>query len=163
MNELAIDLEQEVLDDMGSFNHGYLQARLVFLLYKIGKYTTLTELSLDISKLDLSRFPINVKEELKPDLCVYPKRGLERPHDIIRMSEMPLLAVEILSPHQNAYQLLKKFEVYFALGIKTCWLVDPVIEAITVYSSLHKHTVFSEGHIIDDSLNIQLSIQEIFE
>ncbi len=166
MNNLAIDFETDLgnkdIDNMGSFNHSYLQARLAFLLYKAGKHTALTELSLDIGKLDLNKFQINVKEELKPDICVYPKRGLARPYDISKMSEMPLSTIEILSPSQNAYEILRKFEAYFALGIKSCWLVDPAIETVTVYAAFDKHSVFSEGNILDDATSIQLPVQEIF-
>jgi hypothetical protein len=80
------ELEESV--DMGSFNHSCLQVNLSALLKQTGKYTVCTELSLDVSNIDLSQFDIKAKEEIKPDVCIYPKRGLSRPNDIIKMTEI---------------------------------------------------------------------------
>jgi hypothetical protein len=82
MTDLTTEYETEESYDMGSFNHGYLQARLVLLLGNIGNYTPVTELSLDISHLDLSKFDIKVTEEIRPDICLYPKRKIDLTHDI---------------------------------------------------------------------------------
>jgi hypothetical protein len=50
---------------------------------------------LDISQIDLSQFGLKAKEELKPDLCLYQdRRELSLPDDILKMTEMPLLAKE---------------------------------------------------------------------
>jgi Uma2 family endonuclease len=148
--------------DMGSYNHSYLQTRLGKLLDS-DKYTAFSDLSLDVSTFDLSQFKFSVKEELKPDVCLYPKRKFHRPNDILKMSEMPLLAIEILSPKQGSYDILEKFKVYFALGIKSCWLVEPAIETVAVYSSLDKRINFVRDKVVDDILGIQLPIVEIFD
>ncbi len=148
--------------DMGSYNHSYLQTRLGKLLDS-DKYTAFSDLSLDVSTFDLSQFKFSVKEELKPDVCLYPKRKFHRPNDILKMSEMPLLAIEILSPKQGSYDILEKFKVYFALGIKSCWLVEPAIETIAVYSSLDKRINFVCDKVVDDILGIQLPMVEIFD
>ena len=51
----------------------------------------------------LAGFSLNglkAKEELKPDICLYPKTEKSgfRKRDILKMSDMPLLAIEIISP-----------------------------------------------------------------
>ncbi len=161
LDELENDIEEA--DNMGSFNHGYTQARLVVLLDRVGKYTPVSELSLDVSGTDLSQFGLKAKEEIKPDICLYPKRGRSRPLDILKMAEMPLLVVEILSPKQGTYEILEKFKAYFALGITSCWLVDPAINTVTVYTSIDKWRTFSSGEVIDEQLGIKLSLEEIFE
>lgn len=170
MYELALDqdldeLETEIekADNMGSFNHGYTQARLVVLLDRVGKYTPVSELSLDVSGIDLSQFGLKAKEEIKPDICLYPKRGRSRPLDILKMVEMPLLAVEILSPKQGTYEILEKFKAYFALGITSCWLVDPAINTVTVYTSIDEWHTFSSGEVIDEQIDLKLPLEEIFE
>lgn len=160
---LAIEDETEEFADMGSFNHGYVQARLTVLFAQIDKYTPVNELSLDVSRVDLSKFDIKAKEEIKPDIALYPKRGLSRPTDILRMVEMPLLATEILSPKQGTYDILQKFGVYFELGIKSCWLVEPAISTVTVYASLTQWKTFSSGDVIDEIAGIRLSLNEIFD
>ncbi|MBV7330480.1 Uma2 family endonuclease [Chloroflexi bacterium TSY] len=162
MDTIVMADEVEEFDDMASFNHGYIQAKLVILLDRIGRYTPVTELSLDISGIDLSQFDIRTKEEIKPDICLYPKRGLSRPTDILRMAEMPLLVAEILSPKQGTYDILEKFKVYFALGIQSCWLVEPALNTVTIYSSMDNWRTFSNDEAVDEAIDIRLSIDEIF-
>jgi hypothetical protein len=63
---------------MGSYNHSYLQTKLGKLLDS-EKYTAFSDLSLDVSGIDLSQFKFQTKEELKPDICLYTKRKFHRP------------------------------------------------------------------------------------
>jgi Uma2 family endonuclease len=71
------------------------------------------ELSLEVSQIDLSQFGLKAKEELKPDICLYPKTEKSgfRKRDILKMSDMPLLAIEIISPKQGIDDILTKFDV----------------------------------------------------
>ncbi|MFN8492280.1 MAG: Uma2 family endonuclease [Caldilineaceae bacterium] len=161
MDTLAPTLEFEETEDMGSLNHSAVQANLSHLLKKQGIYSVYTELSLDVSQLDPQRFA--VKDEIKPDVCVYPKRKLSRPYDILKMTEMPLLAIEILSPKQSNYEILQKFEVYFTLGVQSCWLVDPVTEVVAVYSTFEQPKTFSTDEVIDEKLELRLPLAEIFD
>jgi Uma2 family endonuclease len=130
-------------------------------LKRLGKYSVLTELSLDTSQLVTHQF--KVKDEIKPDVCAYLKRSLSRPFDILKMSEMPLLVIEILSPRQGAQEILEKFAAYFALGVLSCWLVDPTTAIVAVYAALDQHKTFSSGEVIDETLDIRLPLVEIFE
>jgi len=169
MSELAIlhEVEEESVEeesvDVGSFKHSSAQANLAFLLKRLGKYSVLTDLSLDISKVDISKFDISTKEEIKPDVCIYPKRKMNLLDDILRMSEMPLLAIEVLSPKQGVYDILEKFKLYFALGVQSCWLVIPNTRTVVVYSAPDGFATFGTGEVIDESLGIQIPIEEIFE
>lgn len=147
--------------DTRSFNHSSIQANFAFLFKRLGIYRVSTELSLDVSGADLKGV-IN-QDEIKPDVCLYPKRSLSRPFDILRMSEMPLLVVEILSPRQGTEEILRKFAVYFQLGVKSCWLVDPATEIVVVYRALDQHKTFSEGELFDAVMDLRLLIDEIFE
>ena len=81
------------------------------------------------------------------------------------MSEMPLLAIEIISPSQSIDNLLAKFDAYFELGIKSCWLVMPSVDIVDIYSQPDKHKTFdmNDTEIIDDVMDIRLPIQKIFE
>jgi Uma2 family endonuclease len=161
MSNLTFPPEIEEAQDMGSYNHSLIQANLAFLLNRLGKYSVFTELSLDSSQLDPNTF--RVREEIKPDVCIYPKRGLSRPFDILKMAEAPLLAVEILSPQQGAQEILEKFALYFALGVRACWLVDPTTAIVAVYSTLEQPKTFSSGEVVDEMLAIRLPLAEIFE
>lgn len=161
MTELLADVETQEAGEQGSHNHALVQTNLGFLLKRLGRYSVFTELSLDSSGLDLKQF--NVRDEVKPDLCLYPKRSLSRPFDILKMAEMPLLAIEILSPRQGVQDILEKFAAYFALGIKSCWLVDPITAIVAVYSALDQHKIYSDGEVIDEVIGIRLPFSEIFE
>lgn len=158
------DVEEE-FEDMGSHNHSLVQANLAYLFKQLGAYTVYSELSLDISRLDSARY--NLKDEVIVDVCLYPKRSLSLPRDILRMTEMPLLAVEILSPRQGTGSILEKFEAYFVLGIPSCWLVDPLTQTVHVYSSPTQRTTFStgltDGEVVDPTVHIKIPIVAIFE
>jgi Uma2 family endonuclease len=161
MDNLMLLSETVESQDISSYNHSTIQANLAFLLKQTRQYSVSIALSLDVSSLDPNRF--NVKDEIKPDVCIYPKRGLVRPYDMLKMTEMPLLAIEILSPRQAAYEILPKFEIYFALGVKSCWLVDPMTAVISVYAAIDQNQTFSAGEVVDSTLNPRLSLAEIFE
>jgi len=72
--------------------------------------------------------PLKNKGEIVPDLCVYqqsPPLVDDPGEDEVRVTTMPELAIEVLSPTQSINELLKKIKAYFALGVKSCWLVMP--------------------------------------
>ncbi|MBV7333546.1 Uma2 family endonuclease [Chloroflexi bacterium TSY] len=163
MSELTVLQEEEQeFDDMGSFNHSTVQANVAYLLKRIGKFTVSVELSLDSSSLDKNIF--DVKDELIPDVCIYPKRKLLSPFDVLKMKDMPLMVVEVLSFRQFQSSLIEKFNAYFALGIESCWLVDPVIRNVHVFSTINDWKTFSIGDdLIDSKLNIQFPVAEVFD
>jgi len=115
---------------------------------------------LDVSQIDLSQFGLRTQEELKPDISLYQgHRKLSSFDDVLRMTEMPLLVIEILSPKQTLDELLTKFKAYFTLGIKSCWLVTPSIRAIAVYSQSKHWKTFSMNNIevIDENRKYSLA------
>ena len=80
------------------------------------------------------------------------------------MPNMPLLIIEVLSPKQGINDILTKFQAYFALNIKSCWLVIPANESITVYSTLDNLKLFDTGdvEVVDAVVDIRLPIHQIF-
>lgn len=155
--------EQEEMEDMGSANHSAIQANLAFLFKRLGQHSVFTELSLDISNVDISQFDLQVRSGLKVDVCLYPKRSINPMQDILRMKEMPLLAVEIVSPRQGLYEITEKFKLYFTLGVKSCWLVIPNTQTVTVYSTATNFQTYVSDIVTDQQLDIQLPLHEIFE
>jgi len=165
MNEL---LDEEVFEDednMGSINHSIAQVRIASLLNNDERFTVMTELSLDISQQDFSRYGIKAKDEIKPDICLYPNTIDWQDIDILKMTEMPLLIIEILSPSQSLEMLKNKVYAYFALDVKSCWLVIPSIEAIDIYSQPKQHRTFTinDTEVIDELFEIHLPIQKVFK
>ena len=167
MTEL-VEFENETGEpEMGSFSHSFAQSQLTILLSEKQKFRAMVELSLDATQIDLSQFGLKNQNELIPDISIY-QRGGHRPkkgRDILKISEMPLLVIEILSPKQGLDDIIAKFEAYFALGVKSCWLVIPLNESITVYSAPEHFKTFGNENteVIDEIMAIQLPIKEIFD
>ena len=135
-----------------SFHHSYLCTKVGRALDILGTHTVLTELS------------IVIDQEYIPDVAVYPKRPVDfLADDVLRMTEMPLTAIEILSPSQTLQEALDKFKVYFGAGIKSCWLVVPATQTITVYTAPNQGRVFHSGELVDPVLDIRIPLEAIFQ
>lgn len=161
---VAIETEEhEGIDDVGSLNHSAAQANLAYLFKRLDKYSVFTELSLDIRDVDLTPFDLQIRSDVKVDVCIYPKRPINPAEDILRVKEMPLLAVEIISPRQGISEITEKFKLYFSLGIQSCWLVIPNNQTVTVYADMAHFSTFVSGDVIDNQLEIRLPVQDIFE
>ncbi len=99
-----------------------------------------------------------------PDIAIYPKLPVDFLHDVQSMTQMPLTAVEIISPSQSNDDILAKFERYFASGVKSCWLVIPSFKAISVYSAPGTYQFFMhDSTLIDLATGIELPLGEVFE
>ncbi len=150
---------------MPSRNHSLTVGRLTGLLFNDERFTVMPELSLDISQTDLSQFELKAKDELVPDICLYSyELDKSEPVDEIKMAEMPLLAIDVLSPRQGVDDIIVKFQAYFALGVKSCWLVIPATESITIYSQPHQYKTFGTEatEVIDEIMDIRLPIKKVF-
>jgi len=133
---------------MGSLNHSRVQFKLGSLLDRCAgnKLHFATELSLDISQYDLPVIPDKVD-------------------DLVTVSQMPDLAIEVLSPRQSIGYLIRKTKAYFELGIKSCWIVNPGMQTITVYSHSNQRKSFDierDTEVIDEVMDFCLPIQDIF-
>ena len=165
----AIDGE----DEMGSLNHSMVQTNLAGLLkFKCDKkLAVMTELSLDISQHDISQYELEASAELKPDVCAYLKRPVipKGKNDLIKVSQMPDLIIEILSPRQSVDYLIRKTKAYFELGVRTGWLVNPNQKIITIYSQHSRHLRYktfaldTTPEVIDEIIDIRFLIKDIFE
>ncbi len=151
--------------NMGSINHSLAQARLTSLLDNDERFTVLIELSLDISQHDLTKYEIKAKDEVKPDVCLYPNTIDFQDLDIVKMTDVPLLAIEILSPNQGTKELKEKIYAYFEIGVKSCWLVVPDAKLISVYAKTGDFINFDlrDEEVIDEVLDIRLPIQKVFK
>ena len=134
-----------------SYNHSYLQAKLSNLLFNFEDYLVLSELTLEIDNKDYI-----------PDVVLYPKRPIDWLNDTIKMTEMPLLAIEILSPTQSTQEVIDKFKIYFQSGVKSCWLVQPIANIVMVFSGPDQAKTFAQNKVVDEVLNLTLAINDIF-
>jgi Uma2 family endonuclease len=150
-----------------SIKHSNVTTNVAGLFFNNEKLKPFVELTLDASQIDLSQFGLKTKDELVPEVCVYiePPTKPPSPDDVLVVSKMPDLVIEVLSPKQRINELFAKFKAYFALGVKSCWLVIPSMDVINVYSQPYQHTTFDskDTEVIDEVLDIRLPIQKIFE
>ncbi len=134
-----------------SYHHAYLSSNMIVALHKLKKYSVFSELALQLEK------------DYVADVCIYPKRKIQfSAGDVIKMTEAPLMVVEILSPTQGTQEILEKFVGYFQAGIRSCWLVIPVAQSVTVYSSMEQARTFTQGEVVDTVLDIRIPVEEIF-
>ncbi|WHY80911.1 Uma2 family endonuclease [Siminovitchia fortis] len=51
-----------------------------------------------------------------------------------RYAGVPILIVEILSPSNQSHELVTKLNLYMNYGVKEYWIVNPMLDTITVYA-----------------------------
>ena len=135
-----------------SYQHSYVQSNLNAALHRFHDYTVFSELSLQINDKDVV-----------PDLCVYQKRFVNFTEtDVIRMTDMPIAAIEILSPSQTVFEAQQKILTYFQAGVKSCWLVVPPTQTVTVYHAPNQGQLHKTGDVVDSVINVRIPLDEIF-
>lgn len=145
------DYEAERGKPMPSRNHAYVQARLIVALYHYEAFTVFSELTLQFGET-----------EFVPDLCLFPQQEIDWEADAVRVTDTPLLVIEILSPRQALTDVQAKAEAYFAAGIPACWIVLPSFQTIMVLSPDQKPQYFTEGTIQDPGTRIEVNVEDIF-
>jgi len=145
--------EQERGKPMPSRNHGFVQAMILGAVLPpyFSDYTPYSELTLELAG-----------RRVTPDVCVYPKQSFSFQDDIAAMTEMPLLAVEILSPTQGVQEVVTNIQNLLEAGVESCWLVQPATETVTIYRSGEKPRTFSTGTFTDPATGIEADIADIF-
>ena len=147
------DYERERGKPMPSKAHGYIQLNLgVALAAFRDQYTSFSELTLELDG-----------RETTPDLSVYPKTDVDLVHDEVRVTDPPLLAVEIASPTQNVQDLIDRIEFLLDAGVQSCWLVQPPLRTVTLFPDTLDGTTVSSGSFTDPVLDIEVSIDAIFD
>lgn len=150
------DYEIERGKPMPSLNHSLVQPQITFLLKRdYGK-----EFSTP-SELELAFLPKNAV----PDICIYPKMHINfEEEDTLKMKEVPLTAIEILSPKQALEDVLSKArKVYFANGVKSVWVVLVSLKTVVVMTPDMPPKYFVEGELFDPVTNIRLTVSDIFQ
>ncbi|GAK52962.1 protein containing DUF820 [Candidatus Moduliflexus flocculans] len=135
-----------------SYHHAYLCGKIITALNQRAAYAIFSELTIQIQEKDYV-----------PDVCVYPKRPMNFVEsDIIKMTEIPLMVIEVLSPSQGSQDALSKFQVYFDAGVKSCWLVIPISTSVIIYTAMDRAQTFHTGEIHDPVLDVRIPLSEIF-
>ncbi len=146
------DYERERGKPMPSLNHGLVQTFLSAALLRYRKkYSIVSELSLELDG-----------SSSVPDISIYPKLPMDWRHDHVKKTDPPLTVIEILSPTQSLDSVVKKTEDYFEAGVKSCWIVQMILESVVVLLPGEKPRVCTEGGVEDPATGITVEIAEIF-
>ncbi|MDE0630435.1 MAG: Uma2 family endonuclease [Caldilineaceae bacterium SB0661_bin_32] len=151
-SNLLEDYEKERGKPMPSFNHGVVQANLVVALNAACR-----DRFLIASELSLASEP-----PMTPDISICSLRQPDWLHDEIRVAEAPLTTVEIVSPSQSINDFVPRIEDYFRFGVRSVWLVLPPLKQVAVFAPETEPEVFSEGNVVDPSLEAIVALDEIF-
>jgi Uma2 family endonuclease len=78
---------------------------------------------------------------------------------------VPDLAVEIVSPHDAAEEMLEKIGEYFDAGVKQVWVVYPSRAVVQIYDSIHEIRGVQTTGILDGGAilpGFQLPLSDLF-
>jgi Uma2 family endonuclease len=153
LNHPETDYQTERNKPLPSKNHGVTQSNLNGLFYMNyrKKYRFISEIALELGDW-----------KSVPDLAIFDKMDIDFIHDEIRMTDVPLGVVEILSPTQGLQELNDKAERYFLLGVKSVWLVIPSMKTIAIYHTPYEFQLFTKGSAKDTVLDIEVDLKEVF-
>ncbi len=154
VTDIELHYQTERGKPMPSNNHSYLQLEIGFQL-KVkynSKFDIYSELSLELSS-----------GKAVPDLCIYPKRIQNWQRDIIRRTDAPLLAIEILSPKQGFDDLVDKIQdIYFPAGVPSVWIVVPSAESLILFKPNEKPESFNKTIVKDTASGFELDLNLVF-
>lgn len=152
----AYELERE--KPMPSLKHARIQKKLLRVLEQALEptYEVLPELKIlldergavpDVAVFELAAMPVT---QIGPDY--------------IAVSNIPITAIEILSPTQLIAELREKSLRYFAAGVKSYWLVLPELRSIAVYSESDKYKYFYNGQTLTDpATGVEIVVSPLFD
>ena len=136
----------EPMEEMPSLNHSYICAQVMRQLLQDDAIQPLPELTLDIDN------------GLTPDISVFKKEQIQPNffEDVLKMKELPILAIEVISSSQSIQAILEKSKLLVNSGVKTVWTIEPYGRSIFVINQagkqlFHENMVESEGIKVDFS------------
>ena len=153
METAVLELEEFQTEDIMSVNHSRTIQRVSYYLERYDDiYDILPELEMKLNG-----------KPVKPDVCVYPNLPEDWDTDIISITEPPIIAIEVLSPKQAMTDITDKINnIYFPAGVKSVWIIVPLLQTVTIRTPDGKKLTFSEGIIKDPVINIEIPFEQIF-
>jgi Uma2 family endonuclease len=152
--KVPTDYERERGKPMPSKLHGIIQQ---FLGMELGayypKYLTFQELTLEIDD----------EGAVTPDVCVYQHKAIDYEQDETRVTEPPLIAIEIVSPSQALNELVSKGRRLIRAGTRSAWIVQPSVRTVTVLTGERDVKTYERGETLHDpSTGIEIDLDRVF-
>jgi Uma2 family endonuclease len=137
---------------MPSFSHSLLEKRVMFAFMTYEpQYEIMPELSLELGDM-----------RSVPDIAVCLPRKHDWRNDSLRVSEPPVLTIEILSPKQSLSDVFEKADAYLRHGVPEVWVIIPEIQSISVCTAIGKQKTYTSGDVQHSSNLITLNIEKLF-
>ena len=135
-------------------NHAIIQGNLGLEFSKHREFRIMPELRLEL-------VPTVPKT---PDLSIYPRAGmaLDLRHDEIALTDPPLLTVEIVSPTQGMQEITEKVEFYLAHGVKSVWVIIPLVRGLTIFLPDGSQQSHHEGVVRDPATGLTADLDAVF-
>ena len=96
---------------------------------------------------------------VQPDIIVVLKENFRIIHPQGHINGIPDLLIEILSPGNKEYDLVKKKDLYESFGVKEYWIVDPLTKLCIVYDlTAGKYILKGEATGIINSSILQMVV-----
>ena len=134
-----------------SRNHGRVQTNLIVEFSRQQQFSIYSELTLTIGGVDYT-----------PDISIYPHEPADYRHDETTRADLPLVAVEILSPSQGEQGVVEKAELYLRHGVKSCWIVSPPLRTVTILLPDGREEVFHRGEVKDPAVGLAADLARVF-
>jgi Uma2 family endonuclease len=101
--------------------------------------------------------------DLTPDISVFPTIHFDYGEDRTRVTEPPLIAVEIASPTQSTQELVTKCRRYVRAGVASVWLVQPALQTVTVFHDDDPANTYNRDEtLVDPATDIKIDLAEVF-
>jgi Uma2 family endonuclease len=152
LTEHPLTYEEERGKPMPSKNHSIIEMRLCLEFSRHREIDVLPEVTLEL-------FP---GKWLVPDISVCQRTSLDLRHDVVRLTEPPLLTVEIVSPSQGLEEILEKVEFYLAHGVKSVWMITPPLRGVTIFLPDGSQQSFHDGTVRDPATGITVDLETVF-
>ncbi|MEY4767401.1 MAG: hypothetical protein RL637_40 [Pseudomonadota bacterium] len=133
---------------MSSFNHSYVQARILKQLFINQEIEVLPRLTLEIAN------------QLTPDISVF-KSPVQANffQDITHYQSIPLLVINIVTLDQTIQSLLSAANLYIQAGVNYVWTIEPYTHSILVSHIIQQHLFHDE---IVESDGIKVDFKRVF-
>ncbi len=133
-------------------------------LHSVAQTNLLIQLSTYRPRLQsLSELTLRLNgRELTPDVSIYADLEIDFTRDERHVTEPPLLCIEIASPTQGIQGLVDKARFMMEHGVESCWIVQPPIRTITVFTPDMESTTYSSGTVSDPATEIEVDLDDVF-
>ena len=151
LEQPSSDYEIERGKPLPDLHHSAVQVSLAVQLFGQKDFSVFSELTIRLGD-----------RKYTPDLSIYPFETVDYTQSESPRTFAPLVCIEIISPPQTTVELLGKSKAYFAHGVKSCWIVDPALQTITILQPGELRRIVNSGIATDPATGLTVDLAKAF-